>query len=780
MRLINCHIENFGKLKDYDRDFTAGCNSIMASNGQGKSTLAAFIRVMFYGFEGEGKRGAVSNERKRYEPWQGGVYGGRLTFNDGNDTYVIIRTFGSKSADDTFELRAASTNLKSDAYSENVGEELFGVNAESYMRTAYIGQNDVVTHTTDGINAMIGGIADNTGDMESFDKAVTRLNDLLNKESPSRSTGSLYKLKDEVTALHTRVRDGSVIVDSIHRLEDSMGTRQAELKELTERRTVLMKKQKEISAYKDKQALKDKWETVRSEYAERCEEADVRRTAFPGEVPDEETLNTMQDEATEYGRLCESVSFHKLNAEEEGKLKDYERAFAAGLPDLNDTAELLRRIREHDRSLADETGKKVELKSLKKELDSAKSSGRTLPTGAIVGMVLILAAMIGAVGSILIMPSNILRWVGVGVSGLILIGGIVLTLLALKRQRGDMQALIEDIEAEIEDAERDIEEGVSYRRNVMEQVEGYLKRFGMPLDPLSVADDLRRLNVMGDEYNRLKSKLSDHDKAVTERDKCKLKLDKYLSSLSMAPPEDYGKQIGRLSMDLRSLNEAITRRKGSERKLEAFKEEYDVEELEKSALPEDISSLSEIGEELAELDHRIEEITGHIRDDSRQHDALQEKLELFEEDKVALADKEQALVDGKHRYANLKNAAKYLNMAKENITAKYMDPLLTGFSKYYSAVTGSDAGRYHIDANTNITVDELGIQRDTALLSTGYQDLIGFCLRLSLIDAMYEGEKPVLVLDDPFVNLDTERLSGARRLLDTLAQDYQLIYFTCR
>ena len=99
MRIINCHIENFGRLSGYDRDFTDGCNAIMASNGQGKSTLAAFIRVMFYGFEGEGKRRTGENERKRYEPWQGGVYGGRLTFSDGEKTYVIQRTFGNKSSE---------------------------------------------------------------------------------------------------------------------------------------------------------------------------------------------------------------------------------------------------------------------------------------------------------------------------------------------------------------------------------------------------------------------------------------------------------------------------------------------------------------------------------------------------------------------------------------------------------------------------------------------------------------------------------------------------------
>lgn len=41
------------------------------------------------------------------------------------------------------------------------------------------------------------------------------------------------------------------------------------------------------------------------------------------------------------------------------------------------------------------------------------------------------------------------------------------------------------------------------------------------------------------------------------------------------------------------------------------------------------------------------------------------------------------------------------------------------------------------------------------------------------------GEKPFLILDDPFVNLDDEKLARGRRLLAVLSQDYQVIYFTC-
>ena len=80
MYLISCHVDNFGKLQDYSLDFSEGLNQFCYENGAGKSTLAIFIRVMFYSFEGDSKRDELANERKRYMPWQGGIYGGNICF----------------------------------------------------------------------------------------------------------------------------------------------------------------------------------------------------------------------------------------------------------------------------------------------------------------------------------------------------------------------------------------------------------------------------------------------------------------------------------------------------------------------------------------------------------------------------------------------------------------------------------------------------------------------------------------------------------------------------
>ena len=37
----------------------------------------------------------------------------------------------------------------------------------------------------------------------------------------------------------------------------------------------------------------------------------------------------------------------------------------------------------------------------------------------------------------------------------------------------------------------------------------------------------------------------------------------------------------------------------------------------------------------------------------------------------------------------------------------------------------------------------------------------------------------ILIFDDPFVNLDDNNIKGAMKLLDEIAKNYQVIYFTC-
>ena len=80
MRLIKCHIDNFGKLHDKDYVFNKSLNVFNGENGSGKSTFADFLKAMLYGFDNKKEKGAFEKERNIYKPWQGGTYGGELEF----------------------------------------------------------------------------------------------------------------------------------------------------------------------------------------------------------------------------------------------------------------------------------------------------------------------------------------------------------------------------------------------------------------------------------------------------------------------------------------------------------------------------------------------------------------------------------------------------------------------------------------------------------------------------------------------------------------------------
>ena len=48
-----------------------------------------------------------------------------------------------------------------------------------------------------------------------------------------------------------------------------------------------------------------------------------------------------------------------------------------------------------------------------------------------------------------------------------------------------------------------------------------------------------------------------------------------------------------------------------------------------------------------------------------------------------------------------------------------------------------------------------------------------------VVETKYKEEKPFLIFDDPFVNLDDNNIKGSMKLLDETAKNYQVIYFTC-
>ena len=127
----------------------------------------------------------------------------------------------------------------------------------------------------------------------------------------------------------------------------------------------------------------------------------------------------------------------------------------------------------------------------------------------------------------------------------------------------------------------------------------------------------------------------------------------------------------------------------------------------------------------------------------------------------------------------LRKTLNLLRQAKENLSGRYYTRVEKLFNEYMHIWLDSDTIRAIVDEDLNVSIQENGKARGAQGYSAGYCDLIDFCMRMALVDTLFESEQPFLIMDDPFVNLDQDRLTGALELLNAVAATRQIIYFVC-
>ena len=94
MRILDLHIDGFGKFHDLSVSFDQDLNVVYGKNEAGKSTLHTFIRCMLFGLERGRGRAARGDLYSKYEPWQNkAVYGGRMRVEKDGVIYRLERNF---------------------------------------------------------------------------------------------------------------------------------------------------------------------------------------------------------------------------------------------------------------------------------------------------------------------------------------------------------------------------------------------------------------------------------------------------------------------------------------------------------------------------------------------------------------------------------------------------------------------------------------------------------------------------------------------------------------
>lgn len=137
------------------------------------------------------------------------------------------------------------------------------------------------------------------------------------------------------------------------------------------------------------------------------------------------------------------------------------------------------------------------------------------------------------------------------------------------------------------------------------------------------------------------------------------------------------------------------------------------------------------------------------------------------------------LQEAKTEYETLKLTAEYLKISYENMKVRYRKPLEERLNYYLTKICGEKFSKASIDVDLKVKIEFLGKERESDYFSKGIGDVVNIAKRMALSDVIFNGEVPFVIMDDPFYNLDDNRLNLAIDTVKMLAKDRQIIYFTC-
>lgn len=790
MKLLRIHVDNFGKLNNLELNFQDGLNVIKEPNAWGKSTIAAFIRVMLYGFDAKKAPGALERDRTYYMPWQGGVYGGELDFSVGSRSYRISRTFGATEKKDVCHIYDLETNLESVEFSGNIGEYLFDLDSNSFRRTVFIAQNDCASQTSDAINAKLGNLAENTNDINNYETAQEHLKAIANSLTPNRATGSLKKRKSVLTELEEELRGYDATVEALAQVTEAKKNAIEYKQNLMSKRETMATQLRLASEDSRRTELQKQYLDICSDCVSRLEALNEFAESFPVGAPSEEEFAN----ALKAARAIEEKQLHMEHlafTESEKELYDkLSSMFGNAIPTDIETDSIINRLNQigdmreeksrFDAALFEREKTSMVISPLP---DKPKATNGFTVTG-IISVVLGLGAFIAALLAFLFKGyAPFYMFVGVG----FMLLGTILFFLSYGKQKKDMVRYEVEIKKYKEDQQRQMDEVANLRNQadgkeieinvIYKEARLFLEKYSIYCGVANYSGALYELKAQVKEYHRLNERYKEYKAAELENRELINALDAFASTWKFSLGNAPIAALIRLQTESAKYFSAAAAAEASNSKRIAFEESNNMADLEIQVTAD--GTLDDINRQIAEIDESLETARTAIDQYGRQMEELKEQLDQMDEKKAELEDCYEIQREEQNRYEVITMTQQFLSNAREQFTARYMAPISNAFRKYYNQIITNQGDDWVIDANIALKKREMGELRTVDHMSVGFQDLIGVCMRLALVDAMYQEEKPFLILDDPFVNLDEEKTAKGMGLMHFVSNEYQTIYFTC-
>jgi len=660
IRIDEVFISSFGKLKDFSLALNGGFNGICEQNGYGKTTIAIFIKAMFFGLGKNRSSKIAENERKRYTPWESNEkFGGYIKFTVNEKQYKIERFFGKTQAGDTFALFDCH-NVPNNDFSENVGFEIFDIDAESFERCLYIPQKDVVIDASDSLMSKLNKLVDSTDDYNNFDTASERL---------------LNVHRQLVSTSRTRnVSKKTKILDDISATQDKLFSAQQSYIQAQE---------------KQKQADANKQELVRAQNI--LQELREKQRASDGK-------KALQSKAEVFLRVEANYNQAKARVDElVEKNSDVSEDYIA---DVSQKIEQIELAKQKVAKLQAEAEKEAEVPK--------QSKTPYIACGIFAFLVVIATAVF--VRELLAAPV---------LFGLPMVALVVIGILAIN-SKVKFKAKIKDIKNQKQQTNNKLDEqikNVESMQNALSQIFATHKVF----EP--------NFHVA---LSQLKNNKNVYDEAI----------------------ENYRLAVNEWNQKKADPEFALAMNSGR------------IETVDYTA-------------EIRRMDEYVLELSSQNARMQKEVEILLSNANLASDFKNRIERLEQGLVEVEEKAKLAEIALACLQQAKTNVSQSFMPAIVQNFNKYISIITNGQYNSVSLDDKFNLRLAEKNSYREFDYFSKGLTDLGMFCLRLSLIDTMYGENLPFLILDDPFVNYDNQKMQLALQLLSERSKKCQIIYFTC-
>lgn len=786
MKILKCHIENFGKLSNFDYEFKDGLNTIKEDNGFGKTTFASFIKAMFYGLETK-RNTKTLVERKKYEPWQGGNFGGNIEFEINDKQYRVERFFGKKDTEDTFKLYDLSTNLESTDYSTNIGEEVFKLNKEAYERSTFISGQNMETSMNDSINAKLGNLLESENDINTSEHAIKVLEEAIKNYKKTGDRGEINQKVKEKTKLEQKLEESKVDEKALQDRREQNNKINKQLDEKMLEQKDLQNELKSVMELEAKRAKEENYKIFKDNTEHSKEKLEKCKTFFNGEILENSQIEDLLDECITLEKYKAELKNYDVSWQSRNEVEKLKKIFEnndISEDIINNKISKCNNLNEIRNKFYVNEEKKSNLIQEKESLEKQRQKSR------IFGLIIFLLALglIGAGGTLYLTSTG--ESISKLTISMLIAGGACVALFLLKiilsRKNKKKYLKNEEELKQILTEQQNLRENGNY---IQKDIENFIDDFSEnEFEP----DPVMQLSEIKTKYIRYKDLKKDINATFEKQNEVMKKLEKLEEDIVKC----LSKYFNKISNSYMAYAQEIQMKKSEldkqqvdyEEKLKA-QEEYrklnnieEIDEKKQAKNKKDEKDIEVLKKEIEDKMNLITEEINKLNDDKNynrsQMDILENKLDEVadvETDIQTLNGQIDEMIENCNILEKTKN---YLETAREQFSSHYLGGMQKSFMKNFKLINQKDMD-IKLDVNLNVQINEQGSSKEIKYFSTGYRDLIYICMRLSLINSLFENEKPFIILDDPFVNLDKDKIQNAIKLLKSISKDYQIIYFVC-